>query len=258
MITASRLELAEKCLYPFRKDIKIEHNKQPSEHAIKGTKIHNLIYHCLTHDGNMDQVELGTEEFRYFTVWYNAIGQDLLQLKKEGVGEYHAEISYGCSINDSGFNVRVLGTNINRDYANDVDFAGTADLVILKEDEAELYEWKTGQPQNTTRVQENWQMRSLAALVDKAHGPFKEIKLNLCFINEERCIIQRSSVQSFSHNHIFLPLMQKLKAQLQEEPKPQMGLHCVNKYCSAFAHCPAQIENMHLLDSDAVRWIHGS
>lgn len=259
MITASRLELAQLCLYAFRDDIE-HHGDTPkkNEFANRGTNIHNRIAEYLMCQGNFNIFDMSQPDYLVFAMWANAIGDGLLDAAKENSKiQLLPEISYACNIKEDDYDVMILGHNLGRDYPTHYDFAGTADLVVVNDDKCDLWEWKTGQESNVTSVVENWQMRSLAALVDKAHGPFEQINLNLVFLSEDKCVTRKTTVQNFSHRYMFLPMMQKIKSQLKEHPAPILGLHCTQKYCSMMRYCPAQANNFRLFDEDTKRWIYG-
>lgn len=232
-LTASRLELAEKCPGSFAH----EHVATTNEAAEHGTAIHECIAALL--EGEKYPLP-PDEETTAFCRYLDA--RDLQDIARPNPGSsLYTEIALYLSParGDAG----VLEGNHHRDYSGAPSEAGslvgTADVVAVENGRVRVTDWKTGRGEVPDPA-ENYQLRFLGLAAARAFSK-DEAVVQLARIREDGSVDVRTATldpEDLARTQRDLGRIMEGAARSREgSPVYRTGNHC--RFCPALPHCPA-------------------
>lgn len=173
-LTASKLQLASACLYPFRADVRVPY--RPSGPAARfGTEVHRLIAADLdgvvSTDAPTDNIAARVQAWR---AWWPSVAGGL---------PWEAEVK--LAIDTVTGTARRLSAEGERDYsdARPTEVTGTADAIAVRDGVAHVWDWKTG----TSAIEParlSAQLRFLAAALARIHGVERAL-VGLAFVGAQ-------------------------------------------------------------------------
>ena len=123
----------------------------------------------------------------------------------------------------------------NYDKANEQDICGTADAIIIRNNELIVIDWKTGKTK-ITETKYNWQMRFLALSAGLIYGidnvSANLVKISDSNVKQDKCEFDAFDLSSFCYD--ILDACDRINAPVHP------GYHC--KYCPAYT-CENYINN---------------
>lgn len=243
ILTASKLWLAQHCLYPWSG---IEVPPGPDAPAARlGTAFHEAAATVVT-GGELRPLPLFTK-YRLDEAQSATLTEMLLGWQewweRSHVRDAHFIAERPFAYNPVSEQARMLPGGEHRNYSDlrPGEIAGTADLVAILDLKGNLQrvgigDWKTGQQLHAARTEDDPQMRFLALCAARAYE-VEAVEADKYYVDAD------GAVTIDSHRFDAMTLgniadeMTNLAARLGGPCEPQPGDHC--RYCPAAAICPA-------------------
>lgn len=263
-LSASRLQLASRCTYSFRRIASGDEPPEPSEPnegAANGTAVHAQIEEHLATGkplvGGLPEVD--SWAVRWLAERREVVSEARLtptELSALGMRHTPAQlyVEQAFAYDPVARRVRMGPTGLvqpgverpqraHRDY----DFAtddgrwtvvGTADLVIVTGDAIEVWDWKTGRSW-VPHPSRNLQLRALAVMAAQLWKK-KRARVGIAKLAEtpEESWISLHEMDGFELNIAAEELL-GIATRLQEDGRAVPGAWCRDHYCSLFGRCPA-------------------
>lgn len=223
MITASKLELAFKCLWPFQNT---EKEGESSHAAVRGSIFHTACEACVNGQ-SVDRSALrahGLEaDFDAWEAW----------AQKEGLfGLPEVALAFDpVTVRSS-----VVGRSIGRAYGSlglpEQTIFGSADHIDFQSQV--IFDWKTGKipPNVDTSLQMRFLAMALALALDLHLVTVKIVHVRDATVTVTAKIYTRAELDDFAQKLAAL-------ATMVEGAQPQKGAHCRSLYCKFYGSCPA-------------------
>lgn len=232
-LTASRLELAEKCPGSFAH----EHVTTTNEAAKRGTAIHEYIASLLEGEGYLLMADRDGASLS------KALDEQRLQevARPDSDSDLYTEVALFLSLT-SGV-AGVLEGDHHRDYSGAPSEAGTlmgtADAVSVEDSRVRVTDWKTGRGEIPDPA-DNYQLRFLGLAAARAFSK-DEAVVQIARIREDGSIEVRAATLTsgdLSATQRGLERIEDGVHRSQEgSPVYRTGSHC--RFCPALPYCPA-------------------
>ena len=218
--TASQLQRAFSCLYPWRSHVEWSEDA-PGYPARVGSAVHECIEFCLCDEevnvqAVADRHGVSALDVRtLYDVWHAwADTQDDI------CGDVER------AMYADGYTTGILGTRMARDYSRAPGTPGTADLV----EPHRVTDWKTSLGLDTTAAPaaENWQLHALAAMAGTS-------RVRLVVITESG--VREDEADANDRDDTLARILKAHQTIDLDVMPPAPGSHC--SYCPAAHGCPA-------------------
>ena len=230
-LTASRLELAEKCPGSFAH----EHVQTTNEAADRGTAVHEYVAALLEgKDYSLPADESAAALCRALD------RPELVAVARPEPGsELYTEVAFFFSptSGDAG----VLRGNHHRDYsgAPSGSVAGTADVVAVEDSRVRVTDWKTGRAE-VPNPADNYQLHFLGLAAARAFSK-NEAVVQIARLGESDSIDVRAATLDPDDLTGTLRDLERIVESVYhartQSPVYRIGNHC--RFCPALPHCPA-------------------
>lgn len=267
-LSASRLQLAGACLFPFREDVPWTDTGDVKPRRL-GTGFHELT--AAQVNGRIPaelEEDIAEEAWALFATW-EAERWPSIQLGPTA----EAEVTF--ALDPVNGTARLLGKDLGRDYSGALpgELVGTADLVQVdhprefprKPGEGAstmpgtpvvwITDWKTGRKRGS--AEKNAQLRFLAAAAAKVYGA-EQVYVSLCYVRPEGVEVDAHLFEAFE---LEVVIPSEVRALLEDAAKgdaePSLGPHCDglddDLFCPARLACPAYRATIERDAPDAAR-----
>lgn len=248
--SASKIELAHHCPFPFTAAIKWE--RRENAFGRYGSAVHKVaelaaLGQAVDLPALAAQYELQGADAKNFEL---AAGHvvDFLAADR-GIGR-RAEVAFAYDV-ESG-TVRELKKAHERDYSDRrrTEIPGTADLVQIMPCRTLLVrDWKTGHRALSKRPGHDPQMRFLGFAAARLWNA-QEVAVELVHIDETGAYPDRADFDAWELDTIADEL-RALNTRLRAPCVPTPGSHCHDLYCPIVAQCPATVRAIEAIDRAA-------
>lgn len=236
-LTASKIDLARACAYPFRADVEWPEEKERSHYATLGTAFHLLAERHLsgslaTPEQTLQAVGFDEETIASAIELYDVASSHLDELPRHTRTE--VKFAYDPRTGDA----IELASCGPRDYAEAPAgwIAGTIDFYVADDSGVYVGDFKTGWSNYTNRVDDNGQLAWGALAVASLTG-HKSARVGIWKVHTE-------SVAKYGDTHTeqdmqwWRGMMEELLERIDGKPEPVPGPHCTKKFCPLLAQCP--------------------
>lgn len=227
-LTGSSLPIFKHCGYSFRDDVAVPSLRTAADESAGGEG-HSL------HEHIADTIE-GKAQYGDDPETPAIISQVMQRIGDDKILDYESAWAWSPATGKA----RKLGTRINREYerhgATPEDICLTLDLVLLRQSELVVVDFKSGYGTHTDAVEDNWQLLGGAlALLDEATDRDLSIRTELWYPRVDRVWVESTPVSLFELEKFKQDLLARLKA--LPRAVAIAGEHC--RYCRACGACPA-------------------
>lgn len=246
-LTASRVDLAFRCAYPFRADVHIARDESAA--AEKGTAEHSHIEGTIS-DPDAEGAAESETHARWIAEWW---------AHERETAPWQEEVAIALNPHTSETRLVERLPDGHRDYSTIPEgfIAGTADGFASVSPRVRVADWKTGQAAalvrrelvrgadgRLTARQAGWrrpsetgQLLTLGAAFARYFGA-REAELEFVPVNEHRLHVEREVV-----GRLALRLHEQRLVEVLDEAsgdaRPKSGPWCSALYCPLLGHCPA-------------------
>lgn len=222
-VTASKVGLLAYCAWWARPEAKWD--TTTSKHADRGTRFHAAIARYV--DGNfaIEKVEDDIrDEYAHAVEWV--------------AKQCSVEVSWGVERAfawDPSTDTAEALDIIDRQYRPTSRLCGTADVVLIRGDTLEVYDWKTG-----SGADAGPQLRALGLMAARAYGVsngVSTVRVAALEVSKSGVVeVCAETLDEFELAGVAGDLAEQIAAVDTAEPKP--GSHCGELYCPARLTCP--------------------
>lgn len=245
--TASALELAKACSFPWSPYAPPWQRQEASKHADLGTAVHKLAEAHVLGEWESLTAEQAAEFAGVVDDYSAPIRAALTDLG--AAVERQAETV--LTVEPFSRWARHLGRGAHRDYGQvyEYEFCGTADVVLYGE-RITVADWKTGAKARNGKASDSLQLRMLGYALKLIH-PNDEVRIALVHLRPGEYWIDGYTLTDWDHDVTEVALREIAREVNSGAPKPRPGPHCKNNYCKIASVCPATKAALASIDTEA-------